>query len=189
MFRKFLAHPVAVTSGSFFRKVLAHPVAVTSGSFLFFFSSFAVVDYNRIMDEGDWTNFSQRKSNHLGESLEQLHSKAFMETMSFDDIKMNRNRSKELFYLYERAVRKKEELQNDPVVAVGKTEAELEKLVAGDFMLFAERLCRRSMIRHHHYIKWFKAMLLDEFTKYFLLPIAGFFAVRYFKMFDSARKK
>ena len=94
------------------------------GSFRFlllvFFSTFAVVDYDRIMDQGDWTKSSQRKSNHLGESLEQLHSKAFMETMSFDDFKMNRNRSEELFYLYERAVRKKEELRNDAVVSLKK---------------------------------------------------------------------
>lgn len=97
--------------------------------------------------------------------------------MTFDNVKANRYRSAELCFLYKRAERKKEEFQGDEVFRE-KSDSELEALVASEFQNFAQRMCRRSMIRNGHLIKWFKAVCLDEFLTYYVLPIAGFYAFR-----------
>ena len=82
------------------RKVATHPISVTIGSFGVFLSVFAVVDYNRDMTGADFSNFKKRDSVHLGESLEQLHSRAFRESMTYDNIRVDRFRSEELNFLF-----------------------------------------------------------------------------------------
>lgn len=155
-----------------------HPVVVTVGSFGFFLSAFALVDINRKVElsDDDKSQFKQRNSRHLGEALGQLHFKAFSETMTFDNLKANRYRSAELYFLYKRAELKKEEFKGDEVFK-GKSDSELEALVASEFQDFARRMCRRSMIRNWYLIKWFKAVVQDEFIECYVLPIAGFFAI------------
>jgi hypothetical protein len=165
------------------RKVGTHPIPVTLGSFGVFLSVFAVVDYNRDMSGFSNSGFTKRSSDHLGESLEQLHSRAFRETMTYDNIRVNRFRSEEFYYLYTRAEKKKAALREDAVFQNLDDNA-VETLVVTEYFGFAQRICRRSMIRNMHLVKWFKATMQDEFIKYYIFPIAGFFAARYFKIFD-----
>lgn len=171
------------------KKLVYHPIAVTLSSFGFFLSSFAVVDYNRRIEitQEEMASFKQRESQHLGESLEQLHTKAFLETMTYNNIKLNRNRCVELFFLHHRAEKKKLEVKEDPEFK-DISSCECEELVASEFCKFGQRMCRRAMIRNVHFIKWFKAMMQDEFIKYYLIPIAGYFGARYYKMFDGQVK-
>jgi hypothetical protein len=166
------------------RNLGTHPVPVTIGSFGVFLSFFAAVDYNRDMTGVDFSNFKKRDSEHLGESLEQLHSRAFRELMTYDNIRVNRFRSEELYFLFLRAKSKKEELKKDAEFKT-KNDEYLEGLVASEYYSFAQRICRRSMIRNMHFVKWFKATMHDEVIKYYVLPIVGFFGARYFKIFDS----
>jgi len=169
--------------------MVSHPIVVTFSSFGVFLSSIAVVDYNRrieITDE-EKAPFKQRESQHLGESLEQLHSKAFLQSMTFNNIKVNRNRCIELFFLHKRAEKKKLELQADPEFQKMSI-CDYEELVASEFYDFGRRMCRRAMIRNFHFIKWFKAMMQDEFIKYFLVPIAGYFGARYCMILDGKSK-
>jgi hypothetical protein len=156
-----------------------YPVAKTVGSFGLFLSAFALVDANREVElsDEDKSQFQQSNSRHLGEALGRLHFKAFSGTLTFDNVKAIRYRSAELLFLYNRAERKKEEFQGDEVFK-GKSDSELEALVASEFQNFAQRMCRRSMIRNGHLIQWFKAVILDEFLTYYALPIAGFYAFR-----------
>jgi hypothetical protein len=166
------------------RNLGTHPVPVTIGSFGLFLSVFATVDYNRDMTGADFSNFKKRDSEHLGESLEQLHSRAFCESMTYDNIRVNRFRSEELYFLFLRAENKKGELKKDEEFK-SKNDEYLEALVASEYYGFAQRICRRSMIRNMHFVKWFKATMHDEFIKYYVLPIVGFFGARYFKIFDG----
>ena len=87
----------------------SHPVAVTSVCFGLLVSSSAIVDFNRNIDvsEEEKLEFKSTESQQLGEALEQLHTKAFFQEMSYDAIKFNRNRSIELFFLYKRTVKLK----------------------------------------------------------------------------------
>lgn len=169
------------TSVSVGKKLVSHPMVVTLSSFGFFLSGFAVVDYNRKIEitQEEMASFQQRKSQHLGEALEQLHTKAFLQSMAYNNIKSNRTRCVELFFLHHRAERKKLELKDDPEFK-DMTPGECEELVASEFCEFGKRMCRRAMIRNGHFIKWFKAMMQDEFFMYFMIPIAGYFGARYF---------
>jgi hypothetical protein len=143
-----------------------------------------VVDLNRDVSGAQFIELQQRDSSHSnGEALEHLHSNAFRETMTFDNIRSNRMRCRELFFLHERAVLKKTELSADSEFKDHDAKA-IEALVVSDFNNFAQRMCRRAMIRNYHFIKWFKATMQDEFIKYYLIPIGSFFAARYFKVFD-----
>lgn len=171
---------------SFGKKTFAHPVAVTGAYFALFLAGFAGVDFNRKLEmtEQDRNEFKMRVSEHLGESLEELHSKAYAGRMSFDNIKANRSRSVELYFLYVRAQQKKAEFKCDEEFSQ-KNSDDLEKMVADEYQGFAQRMCRRSMIRNGHVVKWFKAVIQDEFIKYFLAPVASFFAIRYFRNFDG----
>lgn len=171
------------------KRMVSHPIVVIFSSFGVFLSSFAVVDYNRRMEitDEEKASFKQRESQHLGESLEQLHSKAFLQSMTFNNIKVNRNRCIELFFLHKRAEKKKLEVQEDPEFQ-NMTIYECEALVASEFYDFGQRMCRRAMIRNFHFIKWFEAMMQDEFIKYYLVPIAGYFGARYYKIFDGKAK-
>ncbi len=152
------------------RNLATHPVPVTIGSFGVFLSFFAAVDYSRDMTGADFSNFKKRDSEHLGESLEQLHSRAFRESMTYDDIRVNRFRSEELYFLFLQAERKKVELKKDAEFKT-KNDEYLEGLVASEYYSFAQRICRRSMIRNMHFVKWFKATMQDEFIKYYVLPV------------------
>jgi hypothetical protein len=90
-----------------FSKVTGHPVVVTTSCFGLFISSFAIMDFNRNIElsEEERMEFKPIESHHLGEALEQLHTKAFSQEMSYDTIKFFRHRSIELFFLYKRAVK------------------------------------------------------------------------------------
>lgn len=171
------------------KKLVSHPIVVTLSSFGFFLSGFAFNDYNRNMEitEEEMASFKQRKSKHLGESLEQLHSKAFLQSMTYNNIKVNRNRCVELFFLHHSAEKKKLELKDDPEFKDMPT-GECEELVASEFYEFGQRMCRRAMIRNGHFIKWFKAIVQDEFIKYYIIPILGYFGARHYKIFDGKVK-
>lgn len=110
----------------------------------------------------------------MGKSLEQLHFKAFTECLTYDNIKANRYRSIELFYLFKKAELKAQKVVADPLFA-GTNTVELEALIANEYQIFAQRMCRSSMIRNGHTAKWFKAVIADEIVKVFLLPLARFF--------------
>lgn len=116
------------------KKLVSHPIVVTLSSFGFFLSGFAVVDYNRRIEitQEEMASFKQRESQHLGESLEQLHTKAFLETMTYNDIKLNRNRCVKLFFLHHRAEKKKLEVKEDPEFK-DISSGECEELVASEF--------------------------------------------------------
>ena len=144
------------------RTVLIYSAATISG--------FAVVDFTREIDIKMCENFNP-KSDHLAESLEQLHYSAFDGKMEYKDIMLNRNKSIELHYLS--AVTEKHlaffksspELQTDDI-------ADIKSMVARKNTLFTLRMCRRAMIRNGHVIKWFKAMVADEFIKYYVSTIS-----------------
>jgi hypothetical protein len=160
-----------------------HPSVVVFGSFGAFLSTFAYVDYNREVTTAELTGFKRRESNHLGEALEQFHFQAFSEKMTLDDIRADRFRCEELYFLFKTAVKKKDEWVSDPELK-GKSETDIENLVAKKLYDMGQRMCRRAMIRNRHFVKWFKATMQDEFIKFYVLPIVGFFGARYFKLFD-----
>lgn len=164
----------------FGKRLVSHPVAVTTGLFGLIISTFAYVDYNRDMKITTDISyeFKAKKSEHLGEALAQLHSKAFSDRLTYDNIKANRYRTVELIFLFKKMEQKAEEFAADPLFA-GKDKAEIEALAASEYQVFAQKMFRRSMIRNSHPIKWFNAVIQDEFVKVFLLPLAGFFGVRY----------
>lgn len=152
------------------RTVLIYSAATISG--------FAVVDFTREIDIKMCDNFIPKSHDHLAKSLEQLHYSAFDGKMEFKDILLNRNKSIELHYLS--AVAEKHltffkscpELQTDDI-------ADIKSMVARKNTLFTSRMCRRAMIRNGHVIKWFKAMVADEFIKYYVMPVLSFFVLRF----------
>ena len=165
------------------RKMVTHPFAMSLGSIGLFLGSFASVDYNSEIEE-ECIEITRRESEKLAESLEQLHVEALLERMTFDDMRVNRNRCPELYFLYRSAEKKKLELKQDKEFT-GRSDSELEAVVASEFYGFTERMCRRAMIRNFHFIKWFKVMQ-DEFFKYYLAQkLLGFFGKRYFQMIDK----
>lgn len=170
----------------FATRLVTHPVAVSVSSFGVFLTTFAVIDFNREVNMDEVDSFNQRDSRHLGESLEQLHTRAFENKMTFNNIKVNRSRCAELFFLYKRAELKKKELRNDDEFRE-LTDTEIEALVAEEFNNFGQRMCRRAMIRNGHVLKWAKAMMQDEFIKFYVLPVGGFFLSRYFRVFDGKK--
>lgn len=165
-----------------FSKMTSHPVAVTSVWFGLLVSSSAIVDFNRNIDvsEEEKLEFKPTESEHLGEALEKLHSKAFFQEMSYDAIKFNRNRSIELFFLYKRAVKLKLKLKNDELFH-DKPDSQLEEIAAAEYYIFCQNMCRRAMIRNGYLIKWLKALLQDEVVKFYVIPLISFFGVRYYK--------
>lgn len=163
------------------RKMVTYPVGVSLGGLGAFLLTFAVVDFNR--DVGNTAKYQKSDSNHLGEALEQLHRSAFRETMTFDNIRANRGRCDELRYLYDSAERKKKEFQNDPEFR-NHDEKTVEALVATEFYNFAQKMCRRAMLRNGHVLKWLNATIEDELIQYYLLPMGSYFLARYFKIFD-----
>jgi hypothetical protein len=175
--------PSISSIGASIKRLASNPSTVLLGSFGIFLSTFGMVDFNRQISESETTDFQIRPSTHLGESLEQLHSSAFRESMTFDNIRANRLRCKELYFLFKRAELKKAEFKAD-VEFKDKSDADIESIVASEFYAFGQRMCRRAMIRHFHFIKWFKATMQDEFIKFYVLPVAGFFGARYFKLLD-----
>ena len=157
------------------RTVLIYSAATISG--------FAVVDFTREIDIKMCENFNPKSHDHLAESLDQLHYSAFDGKMEYKDIMLNRNKSIELHYLS--AVAEKHlaffksspELQTDDI-------ADIKSMVARKNTLFTLRMCRRAMIRNGHVIKWFKAMVADEFIKYYVMPVLSFFVLRFLKKKD-----
>ena len=155
-----------------FRTVLIYSGAVVTG--------FAVLDYTRAIDNDSCRDFHEKPSGHLAESLEQLHSAAFDRDIRYVDILMNQNRSIELYYLSAIVEKHFLEYRNSPKLKdVGA--AEIASMVERKNYNFALRMCRRSMIRNGHLVKWFKAMLADEFIKYYVIPVLSFFVTRHLK--------
>lgn len=97
------------------KKMAPHPIAVASGSFVLFLSGFALSDFNKAMEltDDERKEFQLKNPAHLGQALAQLHTKAFFQRLTYDSIKVNRNRSIELFFLYKRAEKKKQKLKED----------------------------------------------------------------------------
>jgi hypothetical protein len=73
------------------RTVLIYSAATISG--------FALIDFTRKIDIKMCENFDPKSSDHLAESLEQLHFSAFDGKIQYKDILLNRNKSIELHYL------------------------------------------------------------------------------------------
>ena len=143
------------------RQIKTQPIAVVLSSFGLFLSCFAVVDYSRNMVINEEVNreFKKRGSKHLGDSLEQLHFEAYLQSITFNNIKVNRYKCIELFVLYKRAEMRKLELKNDDEFQ-NLTESACEVLAASELNNFGQRMCRRAMIRNFYFIKWFKAVIL-----------------------------
>lgn len=140
-------------------------------------AGFAVVDFTREIDTKICGDFSMRRYVHLAESLEQLHSAAFDGTIQYADILINRDKSVELYYLSAIAEKHYSAYTRHPELQDADT-AKIESLVVRKNYIFAMRMCRRAMIRNGHFIKWFKAMLADEFIKYYVTPVLSFFIIR-----------
>ena len=128
-------------------------------------------------------NFNQKSSNHLAESLEQLHSSAFDGKIQYKDILLNRNKSIELHYLSAVAEKHFASFKSFPELQTEDI-AKIESMVARKNYIFTTRMCRLAMIRNGHVIKWFKAMVADEFIKYYVVPVLSFFVLRFLKNED-----
>ena len=158
------------------RTVLIYSAATISG--------FAVVDFTREIDIKMCENFNPKSHDHLAESLEQLHYSAFDGKMKYKDMILNRNKSIELHYLSTVAekhlafFKSSPELQTDDI-------ADIKSMVARKNTLFTLRMSRRAMIRNGHVIKWLKAMVADEFIKYYVMPVLSFFVLRFLKKKDA----
>ena len=152
------------------RTVLIYSAAAVSG--------FAVVDFTREIDIKMCGNFNPKSSNHLAESLKQLHSAASDGKIKYGDILLNRNRSIELHYLSAVAEKHFASFKSSPELQTADA-AEIESMVPRKNYLFTMRMCRRAMIRNGHVIKWFQAMVADELVKYYVMPVLSFFVIRF----------
>ena len=93
---------------------------------------------------------------------------------------MNKNRSVELYYLSAVAEKHFSYYRNSPELQDVST-AEIECMVERKNYNFALRMCRRSIIRNGHFVKWFKAILTDVFFKYYVIPVLSFSITRHLK--------
>jgi hypothetical protein len=167
-------------------KMASRPIAATFGAFL---SSCALADYFRPVEltDEEMNLFKQREYPHLGDSLEQLHSKAFFQAMTFNCMRVNRNRCIELYFLHKRGEEKKLELKHDPEFK-DITQKKLEEDVSSEFCDFGQRMCRTGMIRNFYLVKWFKALVQDEVVKFYLIPVTGYFGIRYYNFLNCKTK-
>lgn len=161
----------------FIKKNESRTVVMYSGTVV---TGFAVLDYTREIDMTICSHFLLKSSGHLGESLEQLHSAAFDRNIRYKDILMNQNKSIELYYLSKITEKHFNEYRDSPELE-DISSAEIESMAERKNYNFALRMCRRSMIRNGHFVKWFKAMLADEFVKYYVIPVLSFFLMRHLK--------
>ena len=77
----------------------ASRVVVFSGAFFVtFVGGFACIDYNRTMDKEYKPQYDRRKSNHLGEALDQLHTKAFSDRLRYEHFVTNGHRCMNLTF-------------------------------------------------------------------------------------------
>ena len=152
------------------RTVLIYSAAAISG--------FAVVDFTREIDIKMCGNFNPKSSNHLAESLEQLHSAASDGKIRYGEILFNRNRSIELHYISAVAEKHLASFKSSPELQ-SEDIADIQSMVARKNTLFTMRMCRRAMIRNGHVIKWFEAMVADELIKYYVKPVLSFFVIRF----------
>ena len=154
------------------RSVLIYSAVTVSG--------FAVVDFTREIDNKICGNFAPKPSYHLAESLEHLHSAAFNGKIQYADTLINRNKRIELHYLSAIAEKHFVSYRSYPELQTADT-AGIEAMDARKNYIFTMRMCRRAMIRNVHVIKWFKAMLADEFMKFYVMPVLSFFVIRFLK--------
>jgi len=152
-----------------------HPIATACGISLL---SFGLVDYNRNIEISDveLKNFEQQTSEdfNLGELMEQFHARAFDNSMTYGNIKITSDICIESYFLYQKAEKKKFELMEDPIFKEN-SKAEIESMIEDYYNVFAQRMSRRALIRNGYILKWFKAMVQDEFVKYYFIPIIKYF--------------
>ncbi len=159
-----------------FKGLLESPFATSLASGAILVSGSAVVDFNREVIV--CTNY-EKKSGHLATAMENLHDLARKHDMQFANIVANKDYCDETRYLYESAVKKKTALMKDNENPMSSELA--EDTVASEYHGFAMRMCRRSLLRHGHFIKWGKAITQDEFVNVLILPILSFFLVRHYR--------
>jgi len=123
----------------------------------------AMLDYNRdISDYCDLSMFAAEypPSPNLEIHLKDLHKSTLNRTLTFNKLMANRSTCKEVYYLSEKALKRKEELQNDEYFKLqfnATIESTIESVIASEYNLFTRRMCRRSMIRNGYFSLWFKA--------------------------------
>ena len=139
-------------------------------------SAFGVADYNRTLDENECRLFEGPKieSSKLKAALNRIHAKAYGGNLAYHEILCSSNKTKELYYLAVLIREDKTHLSQNPELA-GLSARELENVAAGLLQERALLLCRRSMIRNGLFYSWMKAMVADEFLKYYVVPVVAFF--------------
>jgi hypothetical protein len=147
-------------------KFMKDPVKVATSIIVFSASYCAVMDYCHELDFHEGTpaslEYIQRPTIHLGEKLENLHEMAASRRIKFHNLVVNQYYCDELNYLFHCAEQKKKELIE---YYPERSEEYLEGIVAEEYTLFAQIMCRRALIRNGKVIKWFKCVTRTSILK------------------------
>ena len=158
--------------------MLARRIAILASSVGFLFSGFAISDWNRevSLSAEELTEFSSNKKENqrnLECVLEEYHSLANDNNLTYDNIVSARYYSLEMFAVYCCAVNKKKELQDDIHFKERSSEA-LEEIIPKCFRQYTLKMTRRAMLRNFYGINWLNSVVHDEFLKYYAIPYGCF---------------
>lgn len=142
---------------------------VAAGSFL------AVSDYHQEIEQPE--QYTCRNTDHLGRTLQRIHTVALLETLSFSDIRVDGDCCDEIKFLSTKAAEKKKEIE---AILIDKSPEQIEETVVKRYRELAVRLCRRGLIRNGYYGYWGMCVIQDKAVQFLLLPAAGFLGPRVF---------
>lgn len=162
--------------------IVKSPLAISASGAILIFSGIGVVDYNRHIESTN-SNIAMKSSAHLGEAMENMHDLASKHSLRFPNIYANRIYCVEMRYVYESAIKKRDQLLcDDDSDHDGKmSKQDAEDTVALEYHGFVMRMSRRALLRNGNIVTWAKAVTQDEFIKVFIVPIVSFFVIRSFR--------
>jgi hypothetical protein len=138
-------------------------VAVASSSAALLLISVGVLDYNRPLVKPN--KLVRNENDDLGEVLENYHNLVYKNCLTLEIIRSKADYCDETQYIYERALKRADYLRSR-----GTDEEAIREVISTDFSEAICRMTRRALLRNGHLIKWWKAVVQDEFLAVFVFP-------------------